>query len=676
MLDYQAMPAHSDLAEALYDALGASGEERAAFVALQTHIMTLSVTGNPSKARDLLVATESQSASEPLAEDTVASQEDNDTAIYDFKADEMNGEAVVSNLPRAWSYILEGFTREDNETEIRRTLKMASERGIHSSRRLARVMLEYSLQRDDREGAVHWWQKFRELHASIAKPSPIEIQSFSGSVDKLLQWCLRSEELELGHGVVKELMTSNPRKPVWDAILVWAAGTKNSVDEIARMLDVMEQSNASIPDPSQRRLPDITTINALVSFAISRDDPYMAERFIALGRDRYIEPDARTYVLQMDYRLGVGDVDGSLVAYKNLQGMDLSNNEDVPTVNRLLVALCRTQRHDFDTIMNVAADLSDRRVRFEPDAVSALSLLHLQRGENHDVTDLLNTHAFHYSSTDRTSIRDAILQYTLNADTPTTRAWDAYMMLRSIFDEMPREERTELMTSFFRRERPDMGVHIFQNMRQHSRADTIPTIDTYVSAFMGLAKLRDLESLEVVHNQLKLDYNINLTTYLYNALIIGYTACGSPRRALDFWNDIVVSSEGPSYNSLHIALRACEKAPFGDLKAKEIFSLLRRRGVEIDQALWSSYVAALVGNGDNEAAFAAVGEAVEKGEVEVDAFMLGSLMAGAAGQVKQEEIEAWARQRYPGPWEDLENWGVEVDELLMRRYKIDRTVSP
>jgi len=493
---------------------------------------------------------------------------------------------------------------------------------------------------------------------------------------KVLRWCIERNELQLGQEIVKDLMTTNPPKPVWDAILLWAAGTKKSVDEIDRMITVMEQANASIRDPLQWRKADNVTINALVEYAIARDDPYMAERFISLGRERNIEPDAKTMVLQMEYRLSVDDVDGALIAYKNLQNMDTSADNDVLAVNRLIVALCQTNRHDFDTIMNVAADLSDRRVRFEPTTVSALSLLHLGRDESEDVIDLMNTHAFHYSSVERQSIRNAIIAYCLDQKTPTSRAWQGYTVLKEIFDEMPRTERTDLMLSFVDRGRADMVVHVFQNMRRHTRPNTIPTVDTYVAAFMGLAKLREGESLDVVNNLLKLDYTIDVTTYLRNSLMIAYTACGSPRAALGFWDEIVASREGPSYNSIHAALRACEKAPWGDVRAQEIWAKLRKRSVDLDQSLWASYVAALAGNGDVSLAISTLESAVESGEVQVDTFLLGSLFNGTSGQEKQADVEAFARTNFVQVWSELEVLGVQTEENGMRSFKIDRKIGP
>lgn len=443
------------------------------------------------------------------------------------------------------------------------------------------------------------------------------------------------------------------------------------------MLDVMQNSNETIADESEWRVPDSATINALVRYAISQNDPYMAERFIGLGREHDIQPDAETFILQMDYRLSVSDVDGALVAYKHLQAQDLSTNSDVKAVNRLIVALCTSQRHDFETIMSVVADLSDREASFDAMTVSTLSVLHLNRDEIHDVIDLLNTYSFGYSSVERASIRQNLVDYCLDSRTTTTRAWDTYTILRSIFDEIAREQRTQIMLNFFARERADMAVNVFNHMRHHSRHDTIPNDQTYVSAFLGCAKLGDLESLEVVHNQLKLDYNVTQTTYCLNALIIAYSVCEMPRAALDYWDDIVASREGPTYNSIHIALRACEKSPFGDIKAQEIWARLRKNNVELDQSMWASYIAALAGNGDNELARSVLEEAEQNGEVEVDAFLLGSFLDASPGQLKQADIEMWAKERYPEVWRVLEEEiGWTVDDSRMRKVKIDRTVTP
>lgn len=631
-------------------------------------LQTLTQCGQTLRARELLLAVEDKLPTCGNANRASVRKDEHNLPV-----------SLSDNAMKAWVRILKGFAAEADETRLRETVEMVRQRGFGDKPGVARVMLQYYLSTEDLSTVRQWWAILQNgtLHTEAVNANLLGMRSkYVKKTTEVLHWCLRTGNLAFGQEVVRDAMQTNPEKGIWDAVFVWAAGTKKSVDEIARMMDVMEKTNESIPNQDDWRRADIMTINALVEFAISQNDPYMAERFINMGRERGIEPDARTFILQMDYRLRVGDVDGALVAYTHRQAHDLNTDEDIPAINRLLVALCTSQRHDFDTIMNVAADLSDRRARFEPLTVSSLSILHLNRDELHDVIDLLNTHVFSFSSTDRDSVRQALTDYALLSTTDTTRAWDAYTILRSIFDEMPREPRTLLMRSFLSRDRPDMAVHVFNHMRAHSRADTMPTIDTYVSAFLGCAKLRDLESLEVIHNQLKLDYNVTPTTYVRNALVIAYTACDKPRRALDFWDDIVASREGPTYDSIHIALRACEKSPFGDLKAQGIWERLRRNNVELDTSMWASYIAALAGNGDNELAISTLESAVESGELQPDVLILASLFNAAPGQVKQAEIEGFAKERFADVWESVVEVGMEVEENGMRRVKVDRSVTP
>ncbi|KAI5356500.1 Putative tetratricopeptide-like helical domain superfamily [Septoria linicola] len=667
--------AHRQLAQLLYEKTR-SASIKARFIGARAYIRILGMTGQAIKARELVQSIETLELgpNRPSAQDEDVN---GDATASDVLR--TNDDDTKSRLATCWLEALRAMANEASESELLATLQSIRARDWIDATdwKVAEPMIAFYLRTSNAKAVELWWRQYWQSFSDAEQQTAIDEAKVAEDLQAVLRWCLSRQQLELGHQIVRQVMTNNPPKLFWDAIFIWAAGTGKGADEIGRMLDVMEASNEDIPDPVEWRTPDIATINGLVEYATIKQDPYLAERFITLGKSRQIEPDAKTYQLQMQYRLTINDVDGALIAYKNLQAMDLSSNQDVPTVNKLIVALCQSKRHDFDTVMNVTMDLADRRARFDPPTVTALTLLHLNRDETNDVIDLLNTHSHHYSSGEREEIRTTVLGFCLDPATPTSRAWDAYKVLGTVFDEMPRSERTAIMTSFYTRERPDMAVFIFNEMRRHSRPDTIATIDTYVASFLGSAKLRDLDSLEVIHNQLKLDYNIDSNTYLVNALMLSYTACDQPRQALGFWEDIVASKEGPTYNSIHIALRACEKAPFGDLRAKELWAKLRRMNVDLDQSMWASYAAALAGNGDNKLALSTIGAAEEKSEVEIDAFLLGSLLDGAAGVEKQEEVEQWARDRYPHVWEEVEKLGFEISEESGKRIpKIDRSVTP
>ena len=675
-----ATKAHIDLAEYLHQILSTSSKIRHQERGLLTYVELLCCNGEAHKAREItlqhnkmLQESRTELTSREINEDEDGDENINETPSIpgDIAANKQS--AIASRL---WLAVLRAFASGENEQELFQTLELVRLHANVPYRLVAHDILTFYLRGARLEPVQKWFEEYWISSGESTVTEGKRGERQGQAIQQLLHWCLHNRNLEFGHGVVRQITLTNPSKPVWDAIFVWAAGTGKGVDEINRMLGVMEASNADIQDRTQWRVPDIATINSLVGFAVSKNDPYMAERFITLGKERRIDPDAQTYTLQMKYRLQVDDVDGALVAYKNLQMIDPSSDDDVPTVNKLIVAMCKGKRHDFETIMNVAADLSDRRARFKADTVSTLAIVHLERDEVHDVIDLLNTHALNFSIRERQEIRDSLISYCLNQSTLTPRAWDAYHILRVIFDETPREPRTELMLEFFKRERPDMAVHIFNGMRRHHRADTMPTADTYAGAFLGAAKIRDLESVELIHNQLKLDYNINVGTYLYNTLTIAYTACGKARDAQDFWNHIVASKEGPTYNSIHIALRTCEKAPLGDEQAKEIWEKLKQMNVELDGALWASYIAALSGNAKIGQAFSTIVQAEQDGHVEVDSFLIGSLFSGSRSPQKQEKIEAWVREQYPHIWAELEQIGIDEVEFGWRQFRIDRSVTP
>jgi hypothetical protein len=503
-----------------------------------------------------------------------------------------------------WDLIIKGFARERNEQELLRTLKHIDDYHVQGSRQSAlETVTRFYTVEENIEKATIWYNKLKD-HV-------VDVQPFQRLQRKLLEWAMRTSNMKLGQLLIRDMTAGTPTKNQWEMILEWAVASGKGADEIDRMIGVMERANQSLPK-EEWRIPDTPMLNKLVKVAVDRKDPYLAERLIVVGRARNIRPDALTLIYQMQYRLAVKDVDGALTVYKHLQSHDLSKNEDISVVNELIQTMCASGRQDFDSIMNVAADLSDRQARFDPETVSALSVLHLSRDEVHDVIDLLNTHVYNYDMAGRASVQSTLIDYCLRPTTTTAQAWDTYIIVKQVFDDTVREQRVKIMNEFFRRQRPDMAVHVFNHMRAHTRQDTVPTVDTYVACLSGIGKAKDEESLEVVYNQLKLDFNIEPNTLLYNALMKAYTSCESPRTALGFWDDIATSREGPNMNSIHLALRACEDAPWGDEKARKIWTKLSRAGIELDQDLWASYAAALVGNGNIDSAI----NSLEKAHVE------------------------------------------------------------
>ena len=497
---------------------------------------------------------------------------------------EENWNTILKDLSSSpWLSVLTGMIREDRGVEG--TIRSMQEHDVPFDGKVRdRIVNYYVYHKQDVAMAKQWF------HRPVARNQPPS----SNTIGAVLELCIRKNEYEWGDTVFKSLLERNSEdKRSWDVILLWSAARGRGVDEIERMMEVNVRRNKDRP----KLQPNMNTINNLVEFANSKNDPYTAERYVALGQKWGFQPDANTHLLQLDYRIKVNDLAGAMVAYGALRGEDLSTVDDIPYINRLICAFCASRSQNYDTIMSLVEDLTERKAAFSPQTVAALSQVHLQRNEMDDLKDLLNTHTFQFGPLDREVVRSVLLKYVLNSGTPDPRAWETYNVLRTIFHETTTETRVEIMQSFFARNRSDMATHVFGHMRQTQIKSQRPTIDTYAKCLQGIAKAGDSESLGIVHNMMKLDNEIEPDTKMYSALMLAYAGCDDRRKALDFWEDIVHSREGPTYSSIQIALRACERTPFGERIARDIWARLKKFEIEVTREIYAAYIGALAGQG-------------------------------------------------------------------------------
>ena len=484
-----------------------------------------------------------------------------------------------------WAVVLRGLIKEQRSNELQKTLDMMEERDLPFTAEIHQIItVYYAINAGDFDMALKWYE-----HPITSRGSPTTHTDAS-----ILKMCIMKNELQRGEPIFKALLERNPEdKGSWDTIFQWAAAKGRSVDEVEKMMEVMIRRSTERGD---RLDPDMETINGLVELATSKDDSYTAERYVSLGQKLGFQPNVRTDLLQMDYRIKVGDLGGARSAHARLQGQDVPRNEDWPLINKLIVALCGEERLEYDAIMSLVEDLSERKARFEPETVIALSLLHLKRGETEDLVDLLSTHTFQYSIAERATVRQVLKDYCLDPSISTSAAWNTYDVIRSLYTETDVPARTELMESFFQRQRSDMATHVFGHMRQQQIMSMRPTTLTYAKCLTGIAKLGDRDSLDIVHNMMKLDTQIEPDTKLYSALMFAFSTCGRSNQALDFWQDIVHSREGPTYASIQIALRACEKSPYGEETARNIWGKLKRFEIEVTREIYAAYVGAFAGH--------------------------------------------------------------------------------
>ena len=489
-----------------------------------------------------------------------------------------------------WLEVIKGLARQRATDEISNTIDIMQKYGLRFTARVHQCITSYYAIGQDFELTKKWYEEPIANGESPTKKTNREV----------LKLCIIQNELKWGDSIFKSMISSDMTLGDWGIVFQWALAQGKSVDEIERMMKVMVRRNE---EKEISLNPDSTIINGLIRTAILKNDAYTAERCVALGQRWGVAPDAFTYLNQLEYRIKVGDLDGAQAAYQQLREQDLEDpkNRGVPrklgpALNKLICALCTTARPQFEAIMPLVENLTKENALFETETICALARLHLQRTGLEDLTDLITTHVLPHGLKQRESVRDILVDFCLDQSQTIGRVWDAYNVLRHLFPELDIHARTNIMKNFFERGRSDMACHAFGHMRQQDVGPMRPTIDTYIACFEGIGKGGDQESLEMVHNMLKLDHQIEPNTKLYNSLMLAFIGCGEPRQSLQFWTDIIHSREGPTYRSIEIAFRACEEAPSGADTAREIWARLKRYKVAVSKEIFTAYIGALAGS--------------------------------------------------------------------------------
>ena len=530
------------------------------------------------------------------------------SGLKDSRNSKSNGH---EKLPSHWMMILRGLIRERRNSEVDKTVEMLKTYDVPFDSKLHQAIISfYAHYIGDLDMTKKWYNH----------PIANSGSSTSYTDANVLKLCIRKNDLEWGDSIFKKLLAKNPDdKASWSIILQWCAANGKGVDEVEEMMKVMLKRSKDRSDLQ----PDMEIINALIEYANSKHDPYTAERYYGLGQKWGFEPNARTFFLQLDYRLKVNDLSGALDAYNNLQSEVQPGNEDIPYVNKLIVALCTQSDRRYDTIIGLVEDLRNRKTMFHPETVAALALMHIQRNEMQDYSDLLHTYIINFSSEQRKSMRDALLKPIFAKELDPARAWQTYTVLQDVMPEsLDRKLRVDLMQAFFDRGRGDMGLHAFGHMRKDKNPDLKPTLEIYCQCLEGLAKHGDPPAVQLVHNMMTMDDDVEPNTRLRNALILAYTGVDKPGRGQRLWDDILASREGPSYNSVRIAMQAAAGlGPWGEKWANAMWDRIKQLDIEVTRELFADYIGAMGAAGIDSKCWKLLANSEKECGSKVDALM-------------------------------------------------------
>lgn len=554
---------HADLARALYSVSTSAGfADKTQPAELQwSHLVRmLALFGESSEAARMLYAVWNEAAHEPY----------------------IKGE---SGLVEA---VARGLAREGKEGELVELIDYAERNGVAYDADLQAVVVPFFAEQDRTAETKQW----------LAKPV-VQTRSRAHVYRSVAAFARRNGLQEWAMAVFLELGQSQPGKEHWDVLL-------QGILLVGRGLDEVEAVMAHMVDGDGALSPDTATINGLLRTAVEVEDTVLANGILALGAEKGLAPDGETYLVLLRMRLASGSPTGTQVVYEQVRsfepwtGSSKLFGEFRELMDGYLVLLSRQSPPEFELMLELLDAVEEMRMLLRPETVGAVCVRFLENDQHFDAMDILAAHSFLYSEAQREVVQGALMSFCLDGRVSTSRAWDAYQILQQFFQDTSLERRTTLMEAFFDRRRPDMASHVFGHMRQHGNKSFHPRLDTYVACLEGLARWPDDEGLAMVHNMLKMDTTVQPNTRLYTALMLAYAACGKPLKALDFWDDITQSREGPSYASLEAVFWTLERKPGGAAKAREIWERIERMDLEVPAAVYDGYIGAVAGSGNEK----------------------------------------------------------------------------
>lgn len=489
--------------------------------------------------------------------------------------------------------ILRGYAREGNYYRLREYAKTLCSAGFPYTSDFSISMTNAfaSMGEDGEEELREWFEKPLDdgnmskdwKLGNVQSPKAyMDLVTFSSKTGRQPEWLIKA---------LQDLCDLNPPKRWWDVILKWAVCQRKDIGQIRNMINVMAQVNPE--DDSVRA--DIFTINGMLRVAIAHKEYFLAERINSLASELGLRPNTETYLSLLKARIVGPDSIGASSAFQAIihAGTITPASETNDVVNMYIRYLCSTTSSP--KVIESLSRVEQQQGELEPETVVQVCLKFLRDDRTMEVVDTLGLHLTQFSMDERRIVRSELLSYCLDMTISTARAWDAYSLLRQFLPETSKEERTQLMQAFFSRKRPDMACHIFGHMRAHLDDKIRPDADTYIVCLENLGAFPDLDSLNMVHNMFKMDALIQPSTRLYNAFLIAYTGCNEPRKAFEFWRQVASSKEGPTYKSLELVFRACQKLPYGYERAKVIWDKMHSLEVDLPAAVYDAYTLMLAG---------------------------------------------------------------------------------
>lgn len=487
-------------------------------------------------------------------------------------------------VPTPWITIMKGYAMKNDRRQLRRIVEELETRGKGldpaSHEGLTKLLIENNMWVPAK--AVYECPISGGLDATVAAKREVVIYAIFKSD---IAWATP----------IFESLSQHPLSETLDAILLWEAAHGKSPSDLADRIRTW-----AAEDPELESVLTISCVNNLIEYANAIENPQLAAEFATLAPLLDLEPDMQTHLLLLESRVMGHDVKGALESVRRLNEFGSMALQNVPLINNLIKMLCALGQDDamFDQISSFLDPVFESRMRLEPDTIAMLTRMLLRRHDIEAASELLRPRLASFESEGRDRIREVLVEFIRDYSQPVGLAWEAYGLLRIAFPETAVTDRTDIMTSFFKRDRSDLACLVFGHMRQAEEFAKRPKPDTYAKCFQGIARVGDATNLELVHNMLKLDVEVDLNTRILNGLMLAYASCEMPEKGMQIFHDILQSDEGPTLNTLGIFFKVCEKHHNGALEAMKMMKKLKTLEITAYRRLYHTYIEALGAQGE------------------------------------------------------------------------------
>ncbi|KAJ6101162.1 hypothetical protein N7499_000792 [Penicillium canescens] len=541
--------------------------------------------------------------------------------------------------PSPWLTVLKGFALKDDLRQVRRIVEEFESHGNKFDSNSHVELLKFLIDQDQ----LHAVQTVYNFSISD-QPEPS-----LAAKEAVIKYCIFKSQIEWASAIY-ETLPHDPSPDTARIMLLWEAAQGSNASAIAQKVVAWLAKN-----PRLKSFITIDVVNDLLRFANVLERPQLAADFMKLAEEWGLSPDEQTYTLQLESRIQAGDVNETLKLLEDKVDPNSLTTENLPLANKLITMLCRSEEKDalFQQISSLLDPLFQDNVRLDPKTVAALTHLLLYRHDLEAVSDLLRPRLGNYDDEMRMWVRTALTDFILDMTQTDTEAWNVYELLKIAFPETGVPMRTKIMSSFFERQRSDLAVQVFGHMRQAEEFSRRPKPDTYARCFQGLSRTADATNLELVHNMLKLDVEVDLTTRILNGLMMAYAACEMPEKSMDIFRQILQSEQGPTRHTIRIFFKVCEKHHNGAQEALKMIAKVKKLEITLDRPLYSAYMEAVAA----QCEFDLATEAINNMEAEVGVLptsnTIGLFYNAIPYQYWKDEVEKWAIEKYPEQWEHL-----------------------